>query len=1171
MRKELFRHLFPLRFWAQCQAGLVVAPLLFFNGCPPPPPPPPTATLSEFQPNIGRGGRSVAISVYTGDYTHVAIAASERGGLFRTSDGGQTWSHVDSLPAFRMSDVAFVLTVFTNPNIVIATALHDSNPDPQANQGGIWASSDGGATWTHVVLPGPCSSPPASGFGIAYVPVDIVYIATDCGLVVNRGVGIANWMQPSNWSVLNPAGMTSVTAQFATSGPNAGAIVIDACRQGGGHQRSVDSGRTWSAVSSGPGCQSPHSIAASPLDSNVLFATSFGSCWNGSTLLESDDGGSTWPINLQACSYSGRPPFVATHAPVDQNPAHFDLYYSGRMTTCSYAATGQRCLANTNDSWAFIPNVPGTNLNHDINGIALSPYSDNCALYEVSDFGVLKTGGASPGTPCGNVAAWTLISNASAGFGALQIYDTAGLILWPVSGGGINVSSRTNLFIGTMDNLEWATADTSTAIWQGFGAEGSFLQVLNNNAMTTQAPDLRLNFVDFGGGGFQAQTIVPNIANGTWANPQPWTGVSPPGNGAPSFLVAPHTYVEWTGSTAFDPQPGNSPNVLYLTQDNGQSWLPVGNLPSNLTPFNRIQVANRAVGPSGPPGSGISGFAISDGQHAFYVATDQHVHQLWYNLQRWIDQDLTCDTQGQPPLAAPGGGMSSFWDSYGEHVYYVANDQHVHRQLLYNVQSSIDTDLTSSTGGPSAPPGSGVSSGIGALNFPGSDAEHVYYVANDQHIHRLWYNRQTWFDQDLTGSAQGQPPLATPSSGISSFGDSYGEHVYYVANDQHVHQLWRNTQIWTDQDLTSSTGGPSAPPGSEVSSGIGVLTFLGITYAENVYYVANDQHIHRLWYNTQSWADQDLTKSTTPVGPSAPPGSGISSFTDKYGEHVYYVASDQHVHQLWGNIQTWIDTDLTQSTNGPSAPPGSRTSSFGDSYGEHVYYVATDQHVHQLWYNLQTWIDQDLTRSATGLHPVVYDMVADSTNGNQGIAMLACVVRPVISGPLPPFEVRTIGGTNDRGLPSGLKAIWGNCFGDGAWYCAPVFSADPNDHRHLYAVDSMQRFVAMSHDAGETWQEDVGLMNLVTAGGVSMADSTGNSQVHVFAFDPANSSHILVGTDQAGIFASANGGLTWSALPNTARATGITSFFFDDRTNTVYVGTYGRGLWKLTLDWTTVH
>jgi hypothetical protein len=97
------------------------------------------------------------------------------------------------------------------------------------------------------------------------------------------------------------------------------------------------------------------------------------------------------------------------------------------------------------------------------------------------------------------------------------------------------------------------------------------------------------------------------------------------------------------------------------------------------------------------------------------------------------------------------------------------------------------------------------------------------------------------------------------------------------------------------------------------------------------------------------------------------------------------------------------------------------------------------------------------------------------------------------------------------------------------------------------------------------------LTNLILASGVSMTDSTGNSQVHAIAFDPRNSSHILIGTDQAGIFASENAGLSWTALQNTAKATTITSFFFDDRTNTIYVGTYGRGLWKLVVDWAAVH
>lgn len=157
--------------------------LLFLSGCPPPPPP--NAALVEFQPDYGRGGRTVAVSAQAG--TQAVIAAGESGGLFLSNDGGQTWSHVDSLPAFRMSDVAFAGV--DNPHTVVATAM-DANPNPQRNLGGIWASNDSGATWTHVVLPTSCSTGPVNAFGIAYLGVDTVYVATDCGLVVNASLAV---------------------------------------------------------------------------------------------------------------------------------------------------------------------------------------------------------------------------------------------------------------------------------------------------------------------------------------------------------------------------------------------------------------------------------------------------------------------------------------------------------------------------------------------------------------------------------------------------------------------------------------------------------------------------------------------------------------------------------------------------------------------------------------------------------------------------------------------------------------------------------------------------------------------------------------------------------------------------------------------------------------------
>jgi hypothetical protein len=272
-----------------------------------------------------------------------------------------------------MSDVSFA--GIDNPHTVIATAT-DANPDPQSNLGGIWASNDSGTTWTHVVLPTSCSTGPVNAFGIAYLAVTTVYIATDCGLVVNASLGTANWTQTSNWRRLYQTPLMSVTARVsvgATGSPN----FLDVCLQGGGQDRSVDSGTTWRGVSSGPDCQSPHSIATSPLDVNVILATS------GNSVLESDNGGSQFPngkaswIDLLAGSNNigGRPTFVATNFAVDQNPAHFDLYFAGRQITCSktpVVSTGQRCPSDAGNHWNFLPNGLSAP-NHDINGIAFNP------------------------------------------------------------------------------------------------------------------------------------------------------------------------------------------------------------------------------------------------------------------------------------------------------------------------------------------------------------------------------------------------------------------------------------------------------------------------------------------------------------------------------------------------------------------------------------------------------------------------------------------------------------------------------------------------------------------------------------------------------------------------------------------------------------------------------
>ena len=76
-------------------------------------------------------------------------------------------------------------------------------------------------------------------------------------------------------------------------------------------------------------------------------------------------------------------------------------------------------------------------------------------------------------------------------------------------------------------------------------------------------------------------------------------------------------------------------------------------------------------------GIGLSSFVDGTGEHAFYVGSDSHVHQLYWNNSTWVDQDLTAATAAPP--VAPGIRLSSFADSMGEHAFYVGSDSHVHQ------------------------------------------------------------------------------------------------------------------------------------------------------------------------------------------------------------------------------------------------------------------------------------------------------------------------------------------------------------------------------------------------------------------------------------------------------------------------------------------------------------
>ncbi len=132
-----------------------------------------------------------------------------------------------------------------------------------------------------------------------------------------------------------------------------------------------------------------------------------------------------------------------------------------------------------------------------------------------------------------------------------------------------------------------------------------------------------------------------------------------------------------------------------------------------------------------------------------------------------------------------------------------------------------------------------------------------------------------------------------------------------------------------------------------------------------------------------------------------------------------------------------------------------------------------------------------------------------------------------------------------------------------------VFGVNPANPNHFIVTDIVDSKMKVTIDGGETWTTNNTLTNLITNDGQLMFKRRGQTatgkerfvQCQVIAFNPLNTSNILIGTTQSGVIRSANGGMNWNYIKNTSSVTNISSFFF--HTGGTIFSSYGRGLYKL--------
>jgi photosystem II stability/assembly factor-like uncharacterized protein len=260
--------------------------------------------------NVGpaRGGRSIAVGGSDSRPLEYYFGATG-GGLWKTTDGGTTWTPVTD-GQIGSASVGAIAVCPADPDVVyIGTGETQLRGNIQAGDG-VYRTTDGGETWEHAGLretrnfsrvrvhPTNCDIAYAGGFGEYGAENEErgVYRTRDGGATWQRvlfrdartgAVDIS--IDPSNPAVIYAALWDAYRKPWAMSsgGPGSGLF------------KSTDGGDTWTELTRNPGLPSRDQVvgkigvSASAADPNRVYAMVEA---DSGGVFRSDDGGATWRL-----------------------------------------------------------------------------------------------------------------------------------------------------------------------------------------------------------------------------------------------------------------------------------------------------------------------------------------------------------------------------------------------------------------------------------------------------------------------------------------------------------------------------------------------------------------------------------------------------------------------------------------------------------------------------------------------------------------------------------------------------------------------------------------------------------------------------------------------------------------------------------------------------------
>jgi Cep192 domain 4/HYDIN/CFA65/VesB-like, Ig-like domain len=511
-------------------------------------------------------GRANALAVDPTNSNIVYLGGPE-GGVWKTTDGGATWTPLtDNQPSLAIGSIAIDPQ---NPQTIYAGTGEENFSLYNYSGAGVLKSTDGGSTWTQ--LPGPfvgpfdSQSPYCGGAYIGSIAVD-----------------------PGNSQVLLAG------AEFQ-------------CSVGTGIYRSANGGASWTEVLGTP--QAPDLITGLVFDptngNNVYAAVGASSTATNDGIWKSTNAGLTWTLanGTGTTAFPGSSAARISLAVAASSPS---TLYAGAASAASGSTSLLGVYKTTNGgvSWTQLTSAPQY---CSPDPATAQCYFDNVVAVAPNNPNIVLLGGSESATTAGGTlylsldggATWQDITTDTSGNGLHPdmhaiAFSKDGSKMFAGNDGGIWSTSLSSTGIGTWSNLNQSLA--LTQFYPGMSMSpadpNEAFAGTQDNGVQEYSGSLTWGFVGCGDGGQTA--FNPVDLNTLYLTCQ----YVPPNTGDflfkltvnPATAVAADNGIDGTDNGAFIPpltMDPSDPNTLYFgtyrvyeTVDGGSSWTPVS---SDLT------------------------------------------------------------------------------------------------------------------------------------------------------------------------------------------------------------------------------------------------------------------------------------------------------------------------------------------------------------------------------------------------------------------------------------------------------------------------------------------------------------------------------------------------------------------------------------------------------------